>query len=100
MKKLIVSFFLCLVLITSVTSSFATNVSGVVNINTATQEELALLPGIGDIKAQAIVDLRTTKAFAKIEDLLLVKGIGEKVLAKISPYLVLEGKTTIQEKEE
>jgi len=100
MKKLITSFFICLFLITSAAPSFATNVSGVVNINTATQEELARLPGIGDTKAQAIVDLRTTKAFTKKEDLLLVKGIGEKVLAKISPYLTLDGKTTIQEQEE
>ncbi len=51
-----------------------------VNINSATLEELKTLTGIGEVKAQAIIDARP---FTSLDDLLNVKGIGEKTLAKI-----------------
>ena len=79
--------------------SFATNaktVSGVVNVNTASKAELVLIPGIGAAKADAILVQRGEQAFTSTEDLLAVKGIGEKILEKIAPYIVLQGETTIQ----
>jgi len=51
-----------------------------VNINTATLKELTVLAGIGDVKAQAIIDSRP---YYSLDDLLKVNGIGEKTLAKI-----------------
>ena len=59
-----------------------------VNINTATVEELCeVLPGIGEIKAKRIVEYRkSTGGFNSVDELLNVKGIGEKTLEKIRPY--------------
>lgn len=61
------------------------------NVNTASQAELESLPGIGPVLARAIIDYRERCGpFKKIEDLLSVSGIGEKILARISGYLVAE----------
>ena len=71
--------------------------SGVVNVNTASAEELSLLPGVGPARARSIVELREKRGgFKRVEDLLEVKGIGEAGLAKLRPFVALEGKTTIQ----
>ncbi len=56
-----------------------------INVNTAGVEELKTLNGIGDVLAQAIVDERERNgAFANVEDLARVSGIGEKTLAKFA----------------
>lgn len=56
-----------------------------VNINTATREELMTLNGVGEATANAIVEERERNgAFASTEDLMRVPGIGEKKLAKIA----------------
>jgi competence protein ComEA len=74
----------------------ASALSGVVNVNTASAEELSLLPGVGPARARAIVELRQQRGGIKrIEDLLEVKGLGEASLAKLKPYLALEGKSTL-----
>ena len=71
--------------------------SGTVNVNTATVEELQLLPGIGAARARAVVDERKRRGgFDRIDDLLDVKGIGETSLEQLRPHVTLEGKTTAQ----
>lgn len=58
--------------------------SGLVNINTASAAELQTLSGIGPSMAQSIIDERTQNgAFASVDDLMRVSGIGVKKLAKI-----------------
>lgn len=65
-------------------ASGAGSSSGLVNINTASAAELQTLSGIGPSMAQSIIDERTQNgAFASVDDLMRVSGIGEKKLAKI-----------------
>lgn len=60
----------------------------IVNINTATVEELEKLPGIGNSKAQNIVDYRTTNGlFENIEEIMNVTGIGTSIYEKIKSYI-------------
>ena len=60
-----------------------------VNINTATAEQLTELKGIGPNKAKAIVQYRQEKGpFSSIEELVLVKGIGQSTLKKNDGMLI------------
>lgn len=62
-----------------------------VNLNTATAEQLGALPGVGEVTAKAILDFRQMNGpFKKVDDLLQVKGIGEKKLEAIRPLVTLE----------
>lgn len=70
---------------------------GVVNINTATPEQLMLLPGIGPAKAQAIVEARRRQPFAAADQILRVRGIGRATLRRLRPYLSVRGETTLSQ---
>ena len=57
---------------------------GRVNLNTATKEELATLPGIGEAKAKGILAWREANGgFRQIEDLMEVEGIKDGIFSKI-----------------
>ncbi len=61
-----------------------------VNLNTATLEQLQTLPGVGPAIAKSIVEYRTKVGkFSKIEDILNVKGIGEKKFQRMKDRLTL-----------
>ncbi len=66
------------------------DVSGKVNINTAGKEELMTLTGIGEAKAQSILDYREKHGrFGSIEDLMLIEGIKEGVFNKIKEDITI-----------
>lgn len=64
--------------------------AGKVNINTANAAQLSALPGIGEKLAARIVEYRQKAgSFKSVQELMNVKGIGEKNLAKLEPHLTL-----------
>jgi len=62
-----------------------------VDLNSASVEELAQLPGIGPAKAQAIVSHRSANPFRKPEDLRDVKGIGDKLYEQLKDQITVGG---------
>jgi len=100
MKNISFLFIVLCMFVASVTvvtgESFAASKSGSqtvavtdkVNINTADEAGLATLPGVGEKTAAAIISYRKENGkFMSIDDLAGVKGIGDKKLARIRPYL-------------
>lgn len=89
MKKLVLAFVL----------AFATAATAIaaVNVNTATKEELMSLKGIGDKRAQEIINYRTKNGpFKTVDDLEKVPGIGPGILKQIRPNVTVSGKTAIE----
>ena len=71
-------------------SSTTTNQKKIININTATKAELTSLSGIGDAKAEDIINYRTQNGnFKSIDDIKNVKGIGDAIFAKIKDYITV-----------
>ncbi len=61
-----------------------------ININTASSSELMNLPGIGEVKAQAIINYReTVSAFRSIDELKEVSGIGDKTFEKLKALITV-----------
>jgi competence protein ComEA len=72
---------------------------GVVNVNSADADQIALLPRIGPSTATRIVEFREENGpFKAKADLLLVRGIGERTYELLEPYVAIEGATTLTEK--
>ena len=86
-------------LIASAIPSVATAATGKVNINTATAPQLELLPRIGPTVAQRILDYRKANgSFKALDDLMLVRGIGEATFKRLKPYVSTSGETTLKDK--
>jgi len=99
MKKSPKILVLAILIATLCTAAFADAVPGVVNINTADGAQLSMLPRVGAKAAQRIVDYRNQHGpFHKTTDLMQVKGFGQKSFDKLSPYITVEGKTTLTTK--
>ena len=66
--------------------------NGLININTASEAELQLLPGIGEVRARNIVEYREANGpFEKIEDITLVSGIGSGIFEDIIDLITIGG---------
>lgn len=61
-----------------------------INVNTATHKELQLLPGIGEVLAERIIEYRSKSLFNDVKEITKVKGIGEATLEKMLPYLTVQ----------
>lgn len=74
--------------------------TGIVNLNTASAAELEALPGIGAKTAARIVEYRQKNGpFKKIEDLMNVRGVGEKNFLKLKPQLTVSPARTDQDQQ-
>jgi competence ComEA-like helix-hairpin-helix protein len=78
-------------------SLLAPQLEGQLNLNTATQEQLELLPGIGPSMAKKIIDFRAAKPFSEPLQVVRIKGIGRKTFEKLKPMLTVKGETTLRE---
>jgi competence protein ComEA len=86
MKKLLLALVMCLAL--------AGTAAAVVNINTATKEELTTIKGIGDKRAQEIIDYRKKNGdFKSVDELEKVPGIGPGTMKQIRSQVTVSGKT-------
>jgi competence ComEA-like helix-hairpin-helix protein len=75
------------------------DLTGRLNLNTASEEQLQLLPGVGPAKAERIVQFRSKHGqFKRVADLRKVKGFGYKSLKKLEPFLDIKGDNSLTEK--
>lgn len=65
------------------------NLNSKISLNTATKEELMILPGIGESKALDIIEYRNNSLFKSIEEITNVKGIGNSIYEKIKEFITI-----------
>ena len=98
-KRSQVAWMLMTALFVTALGATAAAAEGKINVNTASVEQLTLLPQVGPAVAQRIVEFREENGnFKSAEDLMLVRGIGEKTFQRLAPYIALSGETTLSEK--
>ena len=69
--------------------------TGVLNLNRATEAELRLLPGIGKRRAELIVERRARKPFASVDEVGRIKGL-RSLVQRLRPRLTVQGDTTLR----
>jgi competence ComEA-like helix-hairpin-helix protein len=67
-----------------------------IDVNAATIKELVELPGVGQVTAQRIIDMRQKSGrFRRVEDLLAVRGISQKKLDALRPYITVSSPAAV-----
>ena len=98
MFRAFLAVLVCLVCLTTDPASAQTKAAAskspaaatVINLNTATSAQIATLPGVGEKAAERIIEYRDKNGgFKKIEELMNVKGIGEKSFLKLKPLITV-----------
>ena len=98
-QKTISALVLTVLALASIPATSFAQSAGKVNINSADVETLELLPRVGPAIAVRIFEFREQNGkFKTAEDLMLVKGVGEKTYALIAPYITLSGESSLSEK--
>lgn len=96
MSRLAALLAACVLLCVGLGSAHAeAPVSGVVNINQASSEQLMLLPRVGEEKAKRIIEYRQKTPFKTALELGRVKGFGLKTLRLLKPFIRIDGPTTL-----
>jgi competence protein ComEA len=75
----------------------AKQVSGTINLNQATAQQLDMLPGVGAKAAARILEHRRKTPFTRPEEIVQVKGFGKKKYDKLKPHLTVSGPTTLKQ---
>jgi len=71
------------------------SLEGQVNLNTASREQLMLLPGIGPATADKLLAYRAQHPFTRTTHIMRIRGVGRKTFARLRPYITVEGETTL-----
>jgi competence ComEA-like helix-hairpin-helix protein len=67
----------------------ASRTTGIVHLNTASKTRLMTLPGVGEATAERIIQHRMRSPFRRPEDIMHVKGIGEKRFERMRPFIAV-----------
>jgi competence protein ComEA len=104
MKKILTAFIsmilLSFVFSSTISGEVQKQFAGYLNINTATYEQILMLPDISETMAQNIIAYREANGpFSSVDDLIKVKGFWYTYIDQLRPYLSLEGENTLREVE-
>jgi competence ComEA-like helix-hairpin-helix protein len=70
------------------------DLDGVINLNTAGEDLLELLPGIGPAKVRSILSYRQRRPFRTVDELVRIKGVGRKMVRHLRAHLAVSGPST------
>jgi len=94
-RSLVVAMVLLVFSVSPARAEKAT-LEGVVNLNTATPDELRLIPGVGPARVRNILAYRRAHPFRTVDELARIKGIGRKTIRRWRLHLAVGGPSTAQ----
>jgi competence protein ComEA len=96
MVRSIVVVIVVMSLLESSANADAAKLEGVVNLNTASMDELRLLPGVGPARVRNILAYRRAHPFRTVDELARIQGIGRKTVRRLRLHLAVSGPSTAQ----